>query len=262
MIVYFAGATSQPKMLMEAGVTNILFSYYYCQEDTIFDLTNHWRMRGIKPMVFLDSGGHEALMHNATIDMSKYALFIEKNKSLLQVVANFDPSSTQDTDENIAYLEGKGLQILPVYHIQDPYERYLKMISEYDYVAIGGLVWGRDRDMTGKYLRRGIDDAERRKTKLHAFGMTSYEFMKTFDLYSVDSTSWLVGAQYGYFSYFDPRKGFIQFHWKDKEIYRFKDEMEKNKVSYIKVSKGEGWEISFSKLFWFLRTLFEKAAIE
>lgn len=147
--------------------------------------------------------------------MDHYAAFIKENEGSLDIYANVDaitnPEITWDAQ---MYLEEKhGLKPLPVVHHDTPLkwlERYLE--RGYDYIALGGV----GQDATKSSYRGWADNAFKiicdtpDKTpvcKVHGFAMTSHELMLRWPWYSVDSTSWLKHASYGYVIYPMLRQG-------------------------------------------------------
>lgn len=88
-----------------------------------------------------------------------------------------------------------GKKCIPVFHKSRGREYWLDMISEYDYVAIGGLVTKEIKVSEHKFLSWFLETARRKKVKVHGLGFTSLNGLKSLRFHSVDSTSW-VGSRY------------------------------------------------------------------
>ena len=78
------------------------------------------------------------------------------------------------------------------------YEEYLKMLdeSESKYVALEGLRGGQKQISYGKYLI----PAYKKKVKVHGFALTNKKIIDKYPFYSVDSSSWKAGLQYGVYA--------------------------------------------------------------
>lgn len=101
-------------------------------------------------------------------------------------------------------LENKvGRQCIPVWHKTRGKEDFLNMCDEYSYVAIGGLVGAGGAGASAysaevaKYFPWFIDNAHKRKAKIHGLGYTSLSGLVKYHFDSVDSTSWLAGNRFG-----------------------------------------------------------------
>lgn len=131
--------------------------------------------------------------------VDRYANFINENK--------VDKFFELDIDKLIGYdkvielrkrLESKtGKQCIPVWHRSRGKENFLSMCDEYPYVAIGGIASkeiGRKEFLIFSYL---INEAHKRKAKIHGLGFTWLEGLRQYHFDSVDSTAWLSGNQFG-----------------------------------------------------------------
>jgi len=102
-----------------------------------------------------------------------------------------------------------GRQCIPVWHNTRGKEEYIKMCSEYPYVAIGGLVGSGSSGASEyskkvtKYFPWFINTARKSGAKIHALGYTSVTGLKQYHFDSVDSTAWLSGNKFGTFYYFN-----------------------------------------------------------
>ena len=150
---------------------------------------------------FLDSGAFTAFNSKKTIDIDAYIAFLKKNniKTYAALDVIYDPIATA---KNLAYMEASGLKPIPVFHYRTPLSELQKLISDHDYIALGGLV---PLSMKKKELYSWLDTCfsalyapvRDGKLKVHGFGVSNVEVLKRYPFYSVDSTSWKQGATFG-----------------------------------------------------------------
>lgn len=151
--------------------------------------------------IFMDSGAFSAYMKNTSVDLDKYIQFLHENKHLFEVYCSLDvigdPKATWD---NFKKMEDAGLQPLPVFHIGDP-EECLHKCLEYDYFCLGGVASVGASSLRVPFLDRAFtiicDKDGMPRSKVHGLGMTSFELIRRYPFYSVDSTSWAMSAAMG-----------------------------------------------------------------
>lgn len=198
MKIYFAGADGEKfsSAIKDAGARNLLVSYFnFRHPEKITD-----------ERVFLDSGAFTAWSQKKEIDINKYAEFLKEWKDKFEVYANLDViGDAEATLKNQKKLEKHGLDPLPTFHYKSDI-KYLKYYAKnYEYIALGGLVpiskeqtifkW---LDYCFKYLVKEVQNpAERKRLKIHAFGVSNPEVLLRYPFYSCDSTSWLLGGKFG-----------------------------------------------------------------
>ena len=115
-----------------------------------------------KVQLFLDSGAFSAWTQGVEIDIQEYIEFIKKHKDIIEVYANLDIISRGDTSaakkeaaqktlKNQIIMEKAGLAPLPVFHVGEPL-KYLKYyMSNYEYIALGGMV-GKQKSTLSPWL--------------------------------------------------------------------------------------------------------------
>lgn len=86
---------------------------------------------------------------------------------------------------------------IPVWHKSRGIEVYERLIDEYDYIAIGGIVSGEIGPTDYKYLPKLISMAHKCGTKIHGLGFTSLDKLNKYHFDSVDSTTW-IGSRFGH----------------------------------------------------------------
>lgn len=152
---------------------------------------------------FLDSGAFSAYMKKVEINIDDYIKFIKENREYIDVYANLDViRDPEGTLKNQKYMESKGLNPIPTYHLMSDFKYLEYYANNYDYIAIGGLAIAENRTV----LVSQLDEVFRNyicnkdgfpKIKTHGFGVTSHELLLRYPWYSVDSTSWNVCARFG-----------------------------------------------------------------
>lgn len=174
-----------------------LGSYYYKRDiDRMLE-----KDMGIS--LFLDSGAYSAFTRNITIDIDEYIQYIKDNQKYITQYAVLDIiGDAEGTLRNQQYMESKGLNPIPCYHYGEATEYLKNYVSNYDYIALGGLVGSGVSEQLkffldetwGRFLTNKDGTA---KIKVHGFGMTSVPLMKRYPWYSVDSTSWVLTGRFG-----------------------------------------------------------------
>lgn len=97
--------------------------------------------------------------------------------------------------------QGTGRPCIPVWHKERGIDYWLRMCREYDYVAIGGLVLD-IRKKEYESIRKMVEYAYLRGVKVHGLGFTKTQDLPNYKFYSVDSSSWTVGAVWAQHRYF------------------------------------------------------------
>ena len=181
---------------------NCLDSYHYVGSQRKVD-----EMRADGAQIFLDSGAFSAFTTNKPINIDEYARYVLENEDIIEKVDGVLMASVldgigdaQQTLNQQAYLEKKGVTTLPCYHFSEPLEYLDYYIARYPYITIGGLVGKSSRDLKswldGIWDSHLTDGSGNPRLKVHAFGITSTEILQRYPWYSADSSSWL---QYGLF---------------------------------------------------------------
>lgn len=94
-------------------------------------------------------------------------------------------------------------QCIPVWHKSRGIDYWKKMIANYKYVAIGGLVF-HVRKKEWPLIKKMVNYAYRKGVKVHGLGFTKTRELNDYKFYSVDSSSWLSSASRGQkLSYFN-----------------------------------------------------------
>lgn len=213
MKLYIALSYSVSSDLKGCGdnMDNFLASYWaiISQRRGIISL----QKRGQK--FFLDSGAFSAFTKNIEIPIDDYIQFIKTNQNIIEQYASLDViGDWKKTKENCDYMESKGLSPIPTFHFGSPLEELVRLVKEYDYVALGGLV---PLSLNKKKMRWWLDKCwkvifenslgqNKPLIKMHGFGVNAIWLMKQYPWYSLDATSWKQPNQYGRMAIFNDGK--------------------------------------------------------
>lgn len=160
----------------------------------------------------LDSGAFTYLNGAKTnVDWDKYidryAAFIKKYQvkhyielDIDSVVGLAEVERLRDKLESLV-----GYPSIPVWHKSRGKDYWLKMVKDYDYVAIGGIVTKEIKPAEYKYFHWLLNEARKADCKVHGLGFTNLKGLQEYPFYSVDSTSWNSGGRFGAIYKFDGR---------------------------------------------------------
>jgi len=102
-----------------------------------------------------------------------------------------------------------GIPPIVCWHSNRGGDYWIKCCEEYPYVALGTTNASKD----GKKIRSNpnilkwfINHAHKNNAKIHGLGFTSQDWLPLLKFDSVDSTTWLGGARYGHWYYFNGNK--------------------------------------------------------
>ncbi|MFD1675646.1 hypothetical protein [Alicyclobacillus fodiniaquatilis] len=186
-------------LIEENGAKFILLSYW----DLRRDKTDSWRQKLIDHglSVLIDSG--EFSRFQAERDgipyepllVEDYAAWLWKHQDLIVGALSLDKIGDAETSErNYRYLVDQGLQPIPVWHCQSSWESLEAMVrQDHPIIAIGGTKFikrAERHQMFSELFRRYPTQP------FHGLGVAS-PYIAMYDWFSVDSSSWLAGRQFG-----------------------------------------------------------------
>jgi hypothetical protein len=198
-MIVFLGAGPGPswmKVLREGKIRNVLMSYHYLRKEKDLGAFMATLYRDI-PSVFLDSGAYSADTQGAKIDLGEYIDFLQRFGSHAEVIAPLDViGDWRASERNLRQMEAAGISPIPVFHEGSPVSVIEEMISEYEYIGIGGIVKRRGKGLTLSRFLDNVFSRTRDRTKVHGFGITTFSSLTRYPFYSVDSTSWTAGSKF------------------------------------------------------------------
>jgi hypothetical protein len=219
-----------------------IFSYYYHGYQIDNRLSKEIELtRDCGIELFLDSGAFTADTKNKTIALDRYANFIHQHGNIFSAVANLDVigDTGPKSWDNLKALEANGCSVIPVFHYGDDIIYLRRMLDgNYPIIALGGLV-----DSSQKVLQEWLDEIwdnylkdkkGNPRRRVHGFGMTDFELMKSYPWYSVDSASWLMAGAYGGGCVFYEQDALITIIFSDDNPARFDAEHYNNLDEHLK----------------------------
>lgn len=178
---------------------NILESYHYIS-----------RIEWMLPMIsdlngfLLDSGAFTYINSNPKKlnweeYVRNYGRFVREHGILNFFELDIDPIVGIKEVERLRSIleEEAGRKCIPVWHKSRGLDYWKKMIRDYEYVAIGGIVTKEIRKEQYDVFIPLLKMARSEGTRVHGLGFTSLEGLKKYPFYSVDSTAWLSGNKFG-----------------------------------------------------------------
>lgn len=227
------------RVLYDMGIRNFLMSYHYIQKKRLN--TKEYEELGVK--FFIDSGAFtfvSSLEHqDLTIEewedfIQKYLNWIERHRSIVFAFASLDIEYIVGGDKvqewNEKYFEPfmlrTGIPVCFVYHPDGTKLTWEQYCKRYPYV---GLSWGGMDTQGGDYTNGAqyLRVAEKYNSVVHGMAMTRTALLTKLPFYTVDSTTWLVGLQYGEINY-----------WTGQKMTRLKKDKWKGSMLPQLVAKG------------------------
>lgn len=218
-------------ILYDMGIRNFLMSYHYICNKHINMEKRFADEKNIR--LFIDSGAHtyqnDPKYSEYGVDywedhLKKYLRWAERNKKYIFAIANFDFENMVGDEVvnrwNREYFEPfmlrTGIPVCFVWH-QNSYEDWDFYCKRYPYVGFSSVNTEGESISLNEYKDR-IKTAEKNNSLVHGFGMTRTSMLTELPFYTSDSTTWLVGLQYGEINYWTGTKmsRLKKDQWKEK----------------------------------------------
>ena len=183
------------------------------------------KSKNVKCKLFIDSGAFSAWTKGVSINVDDYINFINQYQEYFTVYASVDnipgepkasntatqkevDESADKTWQNFLYMRSKVNdpdKLLCTFHCGESFEHLINILEYSDehgpikYLGLGGMVGKSDFVLKGFLLKCFdiISKSSNPNIKVHAFGMTKYDYLNQFYFTSTDSTTWLMTASYG-----------------------------------------------------------------
>ena len=219
--IFYSGVedSNNFEVLYDMGIRNFLMSYHYIRNKHLN--MNTYKDKGIK--LFIDSGAYTYMSDpkyaDATIEewekhIQTYLNWAKKHKNVIFAIANLDLEMVLGEDTirewNEKYFEPfmleTGIPVCFIWHTisgESGWERYCQ---RYPYV---GMSWVSDTegvDLDLSFGQNMLRIAEKYNTVVHGMGMTRTSLLTKLSFYTSDSTTWLVGLQYGEINFWNGQK--------------------------------------------------------
>lgn len=222
-------------ILYDMGIRHFLMSYHYIRAKKLS--TDKYRDLGVK--FFIDSGAYtyrnDSKYDSNTIEdwekhIKSYLNWLEKNQDIVYAAANLDidgfvePHIVQEWNEKYfePFMLRTGIPICFIWHIEDTEKTWEQYCQRYPYVGIPY-----EGDIDYQYFVDKFRVAEKYKTVVHGMAMTKTSMLTTLPFFTVDSTTWMVGVQYGEINW-----------WTGQKMTRLKKDKWKGSMLSQIVSKG------------------------
>lgn len=201
-------------ILYDMGIRNFLMSYQYVQNRHM----NVDKFSGLGIKFFIDSGAYTYMSDPKYADFTiedwekqieRYLRWVKKHSDIVFACASLDIEALVGGEQvqkwNEKYFEPfmleTGIPVCFVWH-EDSYLTWERHCQRYPYVGVSGGV----DDTFEKDLRDKLRIAEKYNTVVHGMAMTKTSLLTSLPFYTVDSTTWLVGLQYGEVNYWTGKK--------------------------------------------------------
>lgn len=201
----------------KCGVRTVLTSYQYLKNKPK-DFLKKKLADNPDVKVFIDSGAHTFFKDIEGYAskpaeywesyLEEYTNFARENKDYIFAIANLDIGQIvgeeveDEWNEKIFQpLEEEGIQVCYIWHSfrgEQAWEEYAK---KYSYIGLSN-----DFDTTLQRLTKMTNICKKYNTRIHGMAFTKIELLTRVPLFTVDSTTWLVGQQYGELNFFNGRK--------------------------------------------------------
>ena len=227
------------QILYDMGIRNFLISFHYVQKKHLN--TSKYEEMGVK--FFIDSGAFTFMSSleykDYTVEqwekyIESYLRWVEKHRDIVFAFASLDLEYLVGGEQvqiwNEKYFEPfmlrTGIPVCFVYHDNATKLTWEQYCQRYPYV---GISWG-GIDTQGSDLNYGMNKlkvAEKYGAVVHGMAMTHTSLLTKLPFYTVDSTTWLVGLQYGEINF-----------WTGKKMSRLKKDKWKGAMLPQLVAKG------------------------
>lgn len=203
-------------ILYDMGIRNFLVSYQYVQNKHM----NVDKFSGLGIKFFVDSGAYtyrndlkyaEFTIEDWEKQIDRYLKWAKKHKDIIFAIANLDieghvePEVVQQWNEKYfePFMLETGIPVCFIYHEGETARTWEQYAQRYPYI---GMPWEFDSGDGEKICRDRLRIAEKYNTVVHGMAMTKTSLLTSLPFYTVDSTTWLVGLQYGEVNYWTGKK--------------------------------------------------------
>lgn len=178
-----------------------------------------WMHLGVPGKLFIDSGAFSMWTKGAEVNVDDYINWLNANADCINLFGQVDkipgkfgvkPSrdeireAAEGTIENYFYMKERLTNpdgLLYTFHYGEPFDLLERMLKESDmkYMAFGGLV-GKSSLERDLFLERAfhiVKASPNPNIKIHAFGVSDFDLLKKYPVYSSDSAAWVKMASYG-----------------------------------------------------------------
>lgn len=204
-------------LLYDMGIRDFLMSFHYIHEKNI-DMSV-FKDKGVKFLI--DSGAHTYQNDDKYLEypieyweehLMRYLAWAEENKEYIFAIASFDFENLVGAEKvrewYIKYFEPfmlrTGIPVCFVWH-QNSATTWEQYCERYPYVGFSSVNTEGEAIKFEEYVSK-IRIAQKHNSLVHGFGMTRTSILPKVPFFTSDSTTWLVGLQYGEVNYWTGTK--------------------------------------------------------
>ena len=169
--------------------------------------------------VFVDSGAYTFITQaDKYIDkpmsywedyLEEYTDWLKENADCIFACADLDLDDIVGSDQveewraNIfkPLTRDYGIDVCYIWHTIRGHEGWKRMCERYDYVGFST----ENSDMTVQEMTKFVNIAKKNNARVHGMALTKTDILVRVPFFSADSTTWIVGQQYGELNWFDGR---------------------------------------------------------
>lgn len=193
-----------------AGLNSIRQGTYAILKDIPFVLESFYYIRDYQiPLIksaelfLLDSGAFTFMSNSKkSVDwdeyLEKYIDFINKHdvKYFFELDIDAVVGYERVLELRRKLEQGTGKKCIPVWHKSRGIEEYKKLVANYDYIAIGGIVTKEITRDQYPLMKKLVAYANQNNTRVHGLGFTEMN-IADYGFYSCDSTTWNMISRFG-----------------------------------------------------------------
>lgn len=187
-------SSAENEALKQVKPERLLLSYFYFRNKP---LDQFIEKIGYTPEIFLDSGAYSAYTKGKGIALTDYLRYISDNQRWIKSYFSLDVMF----DSLLSYryyqiMKEKQYNPIPVFHYGEPLHILQRYAEHTDFIALGGTVPEQNKSKVAEWTQGIIE--KHPEIKFHLLGSSSRKIIDTCDLYSCDSSTWIMGAFNGY----------------------------------------------------------------
>lgn len=180
----------------------VLMSFFYVEKNMNEKIATIIAAKNKTDTFLLDSGAFTLFSTgDKSVDfdayLTRYINFINEND--IKRFIELDIDSVVGYDKVLQMrkrLEKEtGKKCIPVWHKSRGIQAYKEIVEDYDYICIGGLGNREIKKSEYPHIKKLVDYANAKHTKVHGLAFTRKDAYK-YGFYSVDSTSWTGGTRF------------------------------------------------------------------
>lgn len=191
--VFFAGGERSKRdieIISQSGGRFVLYSYFWVRKGKAWK--EHLKKNNLRCL--LDCGKFSEWMAKrngkkvASLNIDEYIKFIKENIEYLEGYFVFDEIGNHEkTMENFRYMQSKGLNPIPVFHMGTSMQELDKLVEEgCPLIGLGGTV---DKKGVTEFLDAIFEKYP--NTAFHGLGITKAKYILNYPFFSCDSKSWI-----------------------------------------------------------------------